>query len=157
MKFDKMYKLLINEGDEMEDTKELQSDEIVTSDTDEDTAGYQDVVDEGEVEDALEIIGLNEADLTEVQKRQLAEEAVNSKIYDKVKAGRLQPEDALDILLNMVEEDEAVEEKPIKSGSQYDRDPYQKRTTIDPNEFPDISRGFKQYQGEKSFMSGSDE
>ena len=156
-----MYKLLIVEGDEMEDSKELQGDTQSTQeipDIEDEEGGYQEVVDEGEIEDALEILGLNEADLTEVQKRQLAEEAVSSKIYDKVKAGRLQPEDAMDILMNMVDEEtEPLEDKPKGRGGMSDRDPYQKRSVIDPNEHPEISRGYKQFQGEKSFMSGSDE
>ena len=157
-----MYKLLINEGEELEDAKELTTDVSAPVETEPETeGGYSEVVDEGEIEDALEIIGLNDdIDLSETQKRQLAEEAVTSKIYDKVKAGKLQPEDAIDILKNMIEEENEEEEQPRGkrgAGGMSDRDPYQKRSTIDPNEFPDIKRGYNQFQGEKSFMSGGEE
>lgn len=160
MKFDKMYKLLIVEGDEITDKEELE--DVAPSIEDETNESETDIEpsDDGEVEDALEMLGLNDnTDIQEVQKREFATEAIRTKIYDKVKRGKLSKEDAVDILMNIHDEDASDDTgiEKTKRGGSSDRDPYQKRTNIDPNEYGDIARNYGMEQGTNRFMSGQDE
>lgn len=147
MKFDNLYKFLVNEefveDKTVEDTQELEGDEAR-------------MPDEGTVETALEELGLSTvADLSETQKRELAQKAIDTKIYEKVKQGKLSPEDAIDILMNMSDDEDPLDDVdlPDDDAPPSREDAMKKRN--DYEDFGFVKRGLEGLRDEQDFQSGN--
>lgn len=148
MKFDNLYKFIVNEA---LDTKDLEDNDELSQDN---NMGSED----SQIEDVIEELELHtNADLTEEQKQALAQKAIQIGLYDKFKQGKITKEDAVDLLINLNDEegddidlelDTAEDVRDVKNTA--------KRSSGWEDEAKSFGRDLDSHRQEREFASGVD-